>query len=151
MLRRIGGFSAYSEGWALYTELVAAEMGMYDADPTGYIGYLQSALFRAIRLVVDTGMHSKRWTREQAIKYFVDTNGDAESAATTEVERYCVWPGQALSYMVGKIKWAELREKSKAHQGGRFDIKAFHDRGLVNGPVPLQVLEQVYRDGGFIA
>jgi uncharacterized protein (DUF885 family) len=151
MLRRIGGFSAYSEGWALYTELVAAEMGMYDTDPTGYIGYLQSALFRAIRLVVDTGMHSKRWTREQAIKYFVETNGDAESAATTEVERYCVWPGQALSYMVGKIKWAELREKSKAHQGAKFDIKAFHDRGLVNGPVPLQVLEQVYRDGGFIA
>ncbi|MDC7675491.1 DUF885 family protein [Asticcacaulis sp. LKC15W] len=150
MLRRIGGFSAYSEGWALYTELVAAEMGMYDTDPTGYIGYLQSALFRAIRLVVDTGMHSKKWTREQAIKYFVDTNGDAESAATTEVERYCVWPGQALSYMVGKIKWAELREKSKAHQGAKFDIKAFHDRGLVNGPVPLQVLEQVYRDGGFI-
>ncbi|MDC7684895.1 DUF885 family protein [Asticcacaulis sp. BYS171W] len=144
MLRKVGGFSAFSEGWALYTELLAGEMGMYDADPLGYIGYLQSALFRAIRLVVDTGMHAKRWTREEAIRYFVATNGDQESAATTEIERYCVWPGQALSYMTGKIQWMKLRAKMQAKLGPKFDIKAFHDRGLTAGPVPLAVLETVY-------
>ncbi|MFT3997828.1 MAG: DUF885 family protein [Asticcacaulis sp.] len=143
-LRKVGGFSAFSEGWALYSELLATEMGMYDADPVGHIGYLQSALFRAIRLVVDTGMHAKRWSREEAIRYFVATNGDQESAATTEIERYCVWPGQALSYMTGKIQWVRLREKMQAKLGNRFDIKAFHDRGLTAGPVPLAVLETVY-------
>lgn len=146
MLRKVGGFSAFSEGWALYTELLAAEMGMYETDPYGYIGYLQSAMFRAIRLVVDTGMHAKRWTREEAIRYFVETNGDAESAATTEIERYCVWPGQALSYMIGKIQWMRLRDQMKTQLGNRFDIRAFHDRGLTSGPVPLAVLETVYAE-----
>ena len=150
MLRKAGGFSAYSEGWALYTELLAGEMGMYDHDPEGYVGYLQSSLFRAIRLVVDTGMHAKRWSREQAIAYFVATNGDKETAATTEVERYCVWPGQALSYMTGKLQWMRLRAAMKAKQGSRFDIKQFHDTGLQAGGVPLAVLEQVYKDKGLI-
>lgn len=145
-LRKVGGFSAFSEGWALYSELLAAEMGMYEADPLGYIGYLQSALFRAIRLVVDTGMHAKRWSREEAIRYFVATNGDQESSATTEIERYCVWPGQALSYMTGKIQWVRLRDRMKAQLGPKFDIKAFHDRGLTAGPVPLAVLETVYTE-----
>ncbi|WP_298331202.1 DUF885 family protein [Asticcacaulis sp.] len=145
-LRKVGGFSAFSEGWALYSELLAAEMGMYESDPLGYIGYLQSALFRAIRLVVDTGMHAKRWSREEAIRYFVATNGDQESSATTEIERYCVWPGQALSYMTGKIQWVRLRDRMKAQLGSKFDIKAFHDRGLTAGPVPLAVLETVYAE-----
>jgi len=145
-LRKVGGFSAFSEGWALYSELLATEMGMYETDAVGYIGYLQSALFRAIRLVVDTGMHAKRWSREEAIRYFVATNGDQESSATTEIERYCVWPGQALSYMTGKIQWVRLREQMKAQLGSKFDIKAFHDRGLTAGPVPLAVLETVYKE-----
>ncbi|MBP2161769.1 MULTISPECIES: DUF885 family protein [Asticcacaulis] len=150
MLRKTGGFSAYSEGWALYSELLAGEMGMYDNDPQGYVGYLQSSLFRAIRLVVDTGMHAKHWSREQAVKYFVETNGDQESSAITEIERYCVWPGQALSYMVGKLQWMKLREAMKARQGAKFDIRAFHDTGLQAGGVPLAVLEQVYKDKGLI-
>ena len=150
MLRKVGGFSAYSEGWALYTEKLAAEMGMYDTDAPGYVGYLQSAMFRAIRLVVDTGMHAKRWSREQAIQYFVATNGEKESAATTEIERYCVWPGQALSYMTGKLQWMRLREMSKAKLGPAFDIKKYHDTGLTCAAVPLTVLEQVYRDAGMI-
>lgn len=150
MLRKTGGFSAYSEGWALYAELLAAEMGMYDSDVPGYIGYLQSSMFRAIRLVVDTGMHAKRWSREQAIQYFVATNGDQESAATTEIERYCVWPGQALSYMIGKIQWIKLRDQARAKAGSAFDIKAFHDTGLTCAAVPLAVLEQVYKDAGMI-
>jgi uncharacterized protein (DUF885 family) len=150
MLRKTGGFSAYSEGWALYSELLAGEMGMYDTDPQGYVGYLQSSLFRAIRLVVDTGMHAKRWSREQAVKYFVETNGDQESSAITEIERYCVWPGQALSYMVGKLQWMKLRDAMKAKQGAKFDIRAFHDTGLQAGGLPLAVLEQVYKDKGLI-
>lgn len=150
MLRKTGGFSAYSEGWALYSELLAHEMGMYETDPQGYVGYLQSSLFRAIRLVVDTGMHAKRWSREQAVKYFVETNGDQESAAITEIERYCVWPGQALSYMVGKLQWMKLRDMAKAKQGAKFDIRKFHDIGLQAGGLPLAVLEQVYKDNGLI-
>jgi uncharacterized protein (DUF885 family) len=150
MLRKTGGFSAYSEGWALYAELLAGEMGMYDTDPQGYVGYLQSSLFRAIRLVVDTGMHAKRWSREQAVKYFVETNGDQESSAITEIERYSVWPGQALSYMVGKLQWVRLRDAMKAKQGAGFDIHTFHDTGLQAGAVPLAVLEQVYKDKGLI-
>ena len=150
MLRKTGGFSAYSEGWALYTERLATEMGMYDGDPAGYVGYLQSALFRAIRLVVDTGIHARRWTREQAIAYFVATNGEKETAAATEIERYCVWPGQALSYMTGKLQWIRLREMAKAKLGAGFDIHRFHDTGLTCAAVPLTVLEQVYRDAGMI-
>lgn len=150
MIRKTSGFSAYSEGWALYTELLAGEMGMYDDDPAGYVGYLQSSMFRAIRLVVDTGMHAKHWTREQAIQYFVAANGDAESAAITEIERYCVWPGQALSYMTGKLQWMKLRDMAKTKAGKDFDIRKFHDVGLVSGAVPLAVLEQVYREAGMI-
>lgn len=150
MLRKISFYSAFAEGWALYAEKLAGEMGMYDRDPEGYIGYLQSSLFRAIRLVVDTGMHAKRWTREQAIQYFVATNGNKESAATTEIERYVVWPGQALSYMTGKLQWMRLREAMQTKQGKAFSIKTFHDTGMLAGAVPLAVLEQVYKDAGLI-
>lgn len=143
LLMKVLGFSAYSEGWALYAEQLADEMGVYENDPVGQIGYLQSLMFRATRLVVDSGMHAKRWSREEAIRFMVDALGDAESAVTTEIERYCVWPGQACSYKVGHIKWVELRANAQRALGDRFDIKAFHDAGMNTGGVPLTVLERV--------
>ena len=143
LIRRIIGFNAYQEGWALYAEQLADEMGMYADDPYGRIGYLHDALFRAVRLVVDTGYHQMRWTREQGIKYFVDHLGDKEASAVTECERYCVWPGQACSYMVGKLTWLRLRAKAKAAMGPRFDIRTFHDAALLNGAMPLDVLGDV--------
>ncbi|MBO9501029.1 DUF885 family protein [Brevundimonas sp. A19_0] len=146
MLLKILGFSAYSEGWGLYAEQLADEMGVYADDPWGQIGYLQSLMFRATRLVVDSGLHHKRWSREQAIRYMVDTLGDQESAVTTEVERYAVWPGQASSYKIGHTEWVRLRENAKAALGDRFDIKGFHDTGLAVGGVPLTVLEEVITD-----
>jgi len=143
LLMKVLGFSAYSEGWALYAEQLADEIGMYENDPIGQIGYLQSLMFRATRLVVDSGMHAKRWSREQAIRFMVDALGDAESAVTTEIERYCVWPGQACSYKLGHTKWVELRANAQAALGDRFDIRAFHDAGMNTGGVPLTVLERV--------
>ncbi len=150
MVRKLSSFNAYVEGWAVYAEQLASEMGMYNSDPAGRIGYLHDAIFRAVRLVVDTGMHSLGWSREQAIAYMVDKTGNAESAAASEVERYCVWPGQALGYMIGKIKWLTLRDRVKAKQGLSFNIKTFHDTGLKCGAVPLAVLENVYKDAGLI-
>lgn len=151
MLRQVAGFNAYVEGWALYAEEVAAkDMKMYAKDAPGYIGYLHDAMFRACRLVVDTGMHSKRWSREKALTFMATQMGDEESGTATEIERYCVWPGQALGYMVGKIKWLDLRHKAQAKAGAKFDIRAFHDTGLVAGAMPLAVLEQLYRDKGMI-
>jgi len=132
-------FSAHGEGWALYSEQLADEMGVYANDPFGELGYLQSLLFRASRLVADTGLHHKKWSREQAIRYMVDTNGDQESSVTTEVERYCVWPGQACSYKLGQTVIEGIRRKVEARGG--FDIKTFHDKVLLNGAVPLSVLE----------
>lgn len=146
MLRKVLGFSAYSEGWALYAEQLADEMGVYENDPWGRIGYLQSFLFRAARLVVDSGLHAKRWSREQGIRYMVDTLGDQESSITTEVERYAVWPGQASSYKVGQTVWDRLRTESMTALGDRFDIRGFHDVGLAAGGIPLAVLERVIRD-----
>jgi uncharacterized protein (DUF885 family) len=143
MLMKIVGFGAYSEGWGLYSEELAVEMGMYEKDRPGHIGMLHDAAFRAARLVVDTGMHSKRWSREQAIKYMVDNIGDQEASAVTEIERYAVWPGQATSYMVGKIKILELRDRARKALGSRFDIRKFHDAVLLNGSMPLDVLENV--------
>ncbi|MND83141.1 hypothetical protein D3C80_749910 [compost metagenome] len=142
LLMKIMGFSAYSEGWGLYAEQLADEMGVYENDPFGQIGYLQSLMFRAARLVVDSGLHHKRWSREQGIRYMVDTLGDQESSIATEVERYCVWPGQASSYKVGHTTWVRLREDAKRRLGPRFDIKGFHDAGLNLGGVPLTVLER---------
>ncbi|OJU13902.1 MAG: Tat pathway signal protein, partial [Caulobacterales bacterium 68-7] len=111
LIRKAIWFSGYGEGWALYAEQLAVEMGVYKDDPLGHIGMLHDATFRAVRLVVDSGMHAKRWSREQALKYYIDNIGDAETAAITEIERYAVWPGQACSYMVGKLTWLRLREK----------------------------------------
>ncbi len=141
LIRKLTNFSSYAEGWALYAEQLAVEMGMYDNDPWGHIGQLHDAMFRGVRLVVDTGMHAMKWSREKAIKYYVDTLGDQEASATTEIERYCVWPGQACSYLLGKLKILELREKAKTALGSRFDIRKFHDAILVNGAVPLSLME----------
>jgi len=143
MLRRVAGFPAYSEGWALYSEELAKEMGLYEGDPLGELGMLQAALFRSARLVVDTGLHHKRWSRDKAIETMTSIDGSPASSAATEIERYCVWPGQACSYMVGKLTWLRLRAKARAAQGGGFDIRKFHDAGLLSGAMPLTVLETV--------
>ena len=142
LIRKVGGFNAYAEGWALYTEQLAVEMGMYDNDPWGLIGQLHDSMFRGVRLVVDSGMHAKKWSREQAVKYYVDTLGDQEASAVTEIERYCVWPGQACGYMVGKLTILHLRDKAKAALGAKFDIHKFHDTVLLSGSMPLAVLEK---------
>ena len=149
LIRRTTIFSAYAEGWALYAEQLAGELGMYDGDDLGRAGFLQSFLFRAARLVVDTGMHFKRWSREQAIDYMVGVTGYARGRVEREVDRYCAWPGQACSYKVGHTVWARLRDEAKARLGPRFDIKDFHDAGLQMGAMPLTVLEGVI--GGYIA
>jgi uncharacterized protein (DUF885 family) len=143
MIRRAIFLSAYGEGWALYSENLAKEMGVYADDPLGEIGYIQSSLFRSARLVVDTGLHSKRWSREKAVETMSSIDGSPKSAATTEIERYCVWPGQACSYMVGKLEWLRLRDKARTALGPRFDIRKFHDAGLLGGAMPLTVLEAV--------
>ena len=146
LIRKTTWFSSYGEGWALYAEQLAVEMGMYDDDPLGRVGQLQAALFRAVRLVVDTGLHAMDWSRERAIAYFVDALGENESVAVTEIERYCVWPGQACSYMVGKLTWLRLRDEAKRKLGAKFDLRAFHDAALLSGSVPLSVLERVIGD-----
>jgi uncharacterized protein (DUF885 family) len=138
-----GGFSANTEGWALYAEQLCAEMGMYDSDPLGRLGLLQSLLFRAARCVVDTGLHVKGWSRERAIDYMVETAGESRTAMTTEVERYCTWPGQACSYKVGHTRWLKLRAQARHRLGAKFDIRDFHDVGLTAAPMPLAVLERV--------
>jgi uncharacterized protein (DUF885 family) len=142
LIRRLGGYSAYSEGWALYSEQVADELGMYEGDPLGRAGMLQSFLFRATRLVVDTGLHAKRWSREQATDYFIRTTGIARGRSQGEIDRYTVWPGQATSYKVGHIVWDRLRSEAKAKLGPRFDLRDFH-AVLLQGAVPLTVLERL--------
>ena len=138
-----GGFSANTEGWAVYAEQLCDEMGMYDSDPLGRLGMLQSLLFRAARCVVDTGLHARGWNRERAIDYMVETTGEVRSSMTTEVERYCTWPGQAASYKVGQTRWLKLRADARAKLGSKFDIRDFHDAGLSAAPMPLAVLERV--------
>ena len=139
-LRKIGGFSAYSEGWALYAEQVADELGGY-ASPLERAGYLQSFLFRAARLVIDTGLHTKRWTREQATDYMVKTTGFAAPRSQREVERYCTQVGQACSYKVGHAAWLRARSKAQATLGAKFDLKQFHEI-LKEGAMPLSILER---------
>jgi uncharacterized protein (DUF885 family) len=145
MLRRQGGgFSAYGEGWGLYAEQLADELGCYDGDPLGKIGYLQSILFRAVRLVVDTGLHAKRWSREKATDFMVEATGRPRGGMQREIDRYCVWPGQACSYKVGHNEFVRLREDARQRQGDRFDIKQFHEV-LKRGRMPLVVLERVVK------
>jgi uncharacterized protein (DUF885 family) len=140
--RRMSPFTAYTEGWALYAEQLAWELG-FQQDPFDNIGRLQAELFRAVRLVVDTGIHSKRWTREQAIDYMKTNTGMATSDVTAEIERYIVMPGQATSYKVGMMKILSLREKAKQALGDKFDLRDFHDVVLKNGAVPLAILERL--------
>ncbi len=139
--RRNGFFAAYVEGWALYAESLGEDVGLYQ-DPYTKFGYLSSELFRASRLVVDTGIHAFGWSRERAIRYLVDNAGIGEAFATAEVDRYYVWPGQALSYKVGELKIKALRARAKAALGEHFDIRRFHNALIDDGSLPLSVLEQ---------
>ena len=143
MFRNVIGFTAYSEGWALYVEQLAWELGFYENDPFGNLGRLQAEMFRAVRLVVDTGIHHKKWTREEAIDYMVENTGMERSIIATEVERYIVMPGQACAYKIGMMKILELREYTKTQLGNRFELREFHDVVLKNGAVPLTILEEI--------
>lgn len=140
MFRRLVRFSAYTEGWALYAERVADELGIYENNPAGRLGLLQSELFRAARIVVDTGIHHHRWTRERATQWMIDNAGEAATAAQREIDRYCVYPGQACSFMVGAMEIRAARERARQRLGNRFDVRAFHDLVLRSGPVPIDVL-----------
>jgi uncharacterized protein (DUF885 family) len=141
MFRRFIPFTAYAEGWALYAEKVAREFGFFD-DPYSELGYLESELFRAVRLVIDTGIHQKRWTHEQAIAYMDEHLGQPLESTVTEVERYIVDPGQACAYKIGELKIIELREKAQSVLGEQFDIKTFHNVLLQKGGMPLEILEK---------
>jgi uncharacterized protein (DUF885 family) len=143
LIRSLLAFNAYSEGWALYAEQLGDELGAYDGDPVGRLGYLQSIAFRCCRLVVDTGLHAKRWTRSQAIDWFVKTNGSSAEEVQSEVDRYCAWPGQACGYKVGHSEINRLREKAKAALGRRFDLRTFDDALVLGGNVPMTLLERV--------
>lgn len=139
--RKFNWFGAYGEGWALYTESLGKELGLYK-DPYQYFGMLGSEMHRAIRLVVDTGMHSKGWTREQAIQYSLDNEAESEASIVSEIERYMAIPGQALSYKIGQLKIIELRHEAEKELGGKFDIKKFHAMVLESGVMPLALLEK---------
>jgi len=143
LIRKTIGFSGYAEGWALYAEQVAAEIGMYEGDPLGEIGYLKEALFRAHRCIIDTGLHHFKWSREKAVALFVDGQGEAPGFADREIDRYCASPGQACSYKLGHSTIVKLRDQARAMQGAKFDIKDFHEAVLANGRVPLEILEQL--------
>lgn len=138
--RQFGGYTAYGEGWGLYSEKLCKEMGLY-TDPYRDFGRLQLELHRAIRLVVDSGIHHKRWTREQAIQYVKDNSADAKGGIVKAIERYIVFPGQATAYMVGKLKIEQLRRKAETALGSKFDIRGFHDTVLLSGAMPLDMLE----------
>ncbi|SNS76700.1 Uncharacterized conserved protein, DUF885 familyt [Sphingomonas laterariae] len=141
LLLRIASFNAYQEGWGLYAERLAAEMGAYKDDPLGDLGRLQDELFRAVRLVVDTGIHAKRWSREQGVQYMRDVTGVAESRVVAEVERYMAWPGQALGYKLGQLRLLDIRERMMKAKGKRFSRRAFHGLVLGNGAMPLDLVE----------
>jgi uncharacterized protein (DUF885 family) len=146
IFRRLVPFTAYAEGWALYAEKLARELGYYKDDPYGELGYLDSELFRAVRLVVDTGIHHKRWTREKAIEYMQAHTASAQETVVSEIERYIVMPGQACAYKIGEIKMVELREKAQNALGERFNLRQFHNLVLKNGSMPLSILEQTVDD-----
>lgn len=143
MIRKLGGFTAYSEGWALYAEKIAAEdMGMYADDPLGDLGRLQAEMFRAVRLVVDTGLHHKRWSREKSIDYMVSKTGMTEDEVTREIERYVVWPGQATAYKTGQLAMVRMREKAERALGNSFDLRLFNEKLLSGGAMPLNILAE---------
>jgi uncharacterized protein (DUF885 family) len=142
LLRKLSPFNAFTEGWALYSERIAkTDMGLYDDDPLGDLGRLQAEMFRAVRLVVDTGIHAKRWSREEAIEYMLAKTGMTEDEVTREIERYSVWPGQATGYKTGQLAILELRETAEQALGESFDIRQFHELLLMNGAMPLALLK----------
>lgn len=140
LIRSILAFNAFSEGWALYAEQLADELGAYDEFKVGRLGYLQSLAFRACRMVVDTGLHSKRWSRVQAVNFFVERNGSKPEEVASEVDRYCSWPGQACGYKVGHSEIVRQRTRAQAALGGAYDLKAFNDAVVLGGNVPMDVL-----------
>ena len=140
-IRNILGYSAYSEGWGLYAESLGKELGLY-TDPYQYFGMLSGEIHRAIRLVVDAGMHTQGWTREQAIQYSLDHEPRSEQSITAEIERYMAIPGQALSYKIGQLKIIELRAKAEKELGDKFNVAQFHNQVLDSGSIPLKVLEE---------
>lgn len=143
--RKFNWFGAYGEGWALYTESLGKELGLYK-DPYQYFGMLGNEMHRAIRLVVDTGIHTKGWSREQAIQYSLDNEAESEASIVAEIERYMAIPGQALSYKIGQLKIIELRKKAESKMGSKFDIKKFHEKVLESGVLPLALLEKKIND-----
>ena len=143
LIRTLLLFNAYVEGWALYAEQLADEIGLYDNDPFGRLGFLQAQQFRACRLVVDTGLHAKRWTRASAIKWMVEQNGGVEDDVRGEIDRYCSWPGQACGYQTGRIEIDRLRTQAKAELGDKFDLRSYNDAIVTNGSVPLALLTDV--------
>jgi len=140
LIRTLLAFNAYSEGWALYAEQLVDELGVYDDFPVGRLGYLQSIAFRCCRLVVDTGIHAKRWTRQQGVDFFVQRNGSNPLEVASEVDRYCSWPGQACGYKVGHSTINRLRDKARAELGSKFDLRAYDDAVVLGGNVPMDVL-----------
>jgi uncharacterized protein (DUF885 family) len=136
-----GGFTAYTEGWALYAEQLGKDVGFYQ-DPVSDYGRLSSELFRAVRLVVDTGLHSQGWTREQVVDFFRKYSNEDEPEIQSETDRYIAWPGQALAYKIGQLKFRELRERPRKELGPKFDIRTFHDEMLSGGTLPLDLLDQ---------
>ncbi len=143
LIRSLMAFNAYSEGWALYAQQIADELGVYDDFPVGRLGYLQSLAFRACRLVVDTGLHAERWTRQQANEWFVTNNGSNPEEVAGEIDRYCAWPGQACGYKVGHSAINRLRDKAETALGDRYSYKKFNDAVVLGGAVPMSVLERV--------
>lgn len=143
--RRYGNYDAFTEGWALYAESLGEEMGLYD-DPYSKFGELTYDMWRAVRLVIDTGIHTQRWDRQKAIDYFMDNAPRGELDVTNEVDRYIAWPGQALAYKIGQLKIRELRERARRELGPRFDLREFHEVVLRNGALPLGVLEKLVDD-----
>jgi uncharacterized protein (DUF885 family) len=139
--RRFAGYTAFVEGWGLYSERLGYELGLYK-DPYSRFGQLTYDMWRAVRLVVDTGIHAKRWTRQQAIDYFMANAAKTETDIVNEIDRYIGWPGQALAYKIGQMKLSALRATAEKTLGARFDVRAFHDNLLASGALPLDVLER---------
>jgi uncharacterized protein (DUF885 family) len=146
MFRQVESFLGYTEGWALYAERLAWELGWYTEDPYGNLGRLKDEMMRAVRLVVDTGIHTRGWTAEEAIAYFFENTGKARATAEREVFRYIVWPGQATAYMVGMLHLLDLRRTAEEALGDRFRLVEFHDAVLGGGNAPLAILDRVVGD-----
>jgi uncharacterized protein (DUF885 family) len=143
--RRYSGFTVFTEGWGLYSERLGYDLGLYQ-DPYSQFGQLTYDMWRAVRLVVDTGMHYKGWSRQQAIDYFSANAPKTKLDIINEIDRYISWPGQALAYKLGQMKISELRARAEQQLGDKFDIKDFHDTVLANGSIPLSVLETIMTD-----